>query len=187
MIFIVGFRYDLAITLTFYGYKDIILYFWKEILNQNYSHVNSNNGKFSYRNNRDYKKQCNWTCKLNKDLFDCCTKTREDPNKGYMKRMRDIWDTLHTELNHFNEKYLRQRATYIQQRHFILETQTVANSNKENQNVDNTHVREDEVEDTTNDIDEQLNTPLQVQNCLQNIQITNKKLYETRGNSFTIN
>ena len=101
--------------------------------------------------------------------------------------MRDIWDTLHTELNHFNEKYLRQRATYIQQRHFILETQTVANSNKENQNVDNTHVREDEVEDTTNDIDEQLNTPLQVQNCQQNIQITNKKLYETRGNSFTIN
>lgn len=58
----------------------------------------------SYRKNRDYKKQCNWTCKLNKDLIGYYTKTREYPNKGNMKRMKNIWDTLHTKLNHSNEK-----------------------------------------------------------------------------------
>ena len=42
MVFIVGVMYDQAITLTFYGYKDIILYFWKEILNQKYGWVNNN-------------------------------------------------------------------------------------------------------------------------------------------------
>ena len=45
MVFIVGVTYDLAITLTFYGYKDIILYFRKEILNQQYGCVNNNNEK----------------------------------------------------------------------------------------------------------------------------------------------
>ena len=69
----------------------------------------------SHRRNRDYKKQFNWTYVLNKDLFDCYI--QEDSNKGYMKRLKNLWDTLHTELNHFNKKYLRQQATYIQQKH----------------------------------------------------------------------
>ena len=30
----------------------------------------------SYRKNKVYKKQCNWTCKLNKDLIGYYTKTR---------------------------------------------------------------------------------------------------------------
>ena len=82
-------------------------------------------------------------------------------------------------MNHFNEKYLRQQATCIQQRHYILETQTVGNSNEKNQIVDNTAVRQYEVEDTANDIEKHLNTPPQVQNHLQNEQIVNKELYET--------
>ena len=67
--------------------------------------------------------------------------------------MKNLWDTLHPELNHFNETYLRQQTTYIQQRHYILETQTVANNNKENQIADNYPVKQDKVKDTANDID----------------------------------
>ena len=120
----------------------------------------------SYRRNRDHKNQFNWTYELNNDLLDCYTKAREDPSKGYMKKIKNLWDTLHPELNHFNENYLKQQTTYIQHRHYNLETRTVANNNEENQIVDNTPVRQVEVEDTANDIDEHINTPLQVQNHL---------------------
>ena len=41
--------------------------------------------KVSYKRNRDYKKQFNWAYGLNKDLFDCYTKVREDPSKDHMK------------------------------------------------------------------------------------------------------
>ena len=58
-----------------------------------------------------------------------------------MKRTKNLWDTLHPELNHFDKKHLRRQATYIQQRHSIPETQMVANNNKENQIVENTPVR----------------------------------------------
>ena len=65
-----------------------------------------------------------------------------------MRRLKILWDTLHPELNHFKEKDLKQQATYIQQKHYILETQTVGNNKEENQIVDNTAVRQDEEEDT---------------------------------------
>ena len=103
-----------------------------------------------------------------------------------MKSLKNLWDTLRPKLNHFNEKYLKKQATYIQQRHYILETQTVAN-NKENQIVDKTDVRQDEVQDNANDTEKYLNTPPQVQNHLQNEQIFNKELYESLRNKFTIN
>ena len=48
-------------------------------------------------------------------------------------------------------------------------------------------MRQDKVEDTTNDIDKKLNTSLQVQNRLQNEQIINKKLSETLRNMLAIN
>ena len=62
----------------------------------------------------------------------------------------------------------------------------VAN-NKENQIVDKTDVRQDEVQDNANDTEKYLNTPPQVQNHLQNEQIFNKELYESLRNKFTIN
>lgn len=104
-----------------------------------------------------------------------------------MKRLKNLWDAFHPELNHFNEEYLRQQATYIQQKYHFPKTQTVANNNAESQIVGNTPVRQDKVEDTTNDIDKKLNTSLQVQNRLQNEQIINKKLSETLRNMLAIN
>ena len=42
----------------------------------------------SYRRNRDYSKQLNWTYELNEDLYKCYTEAREVPKKGYMARMK---------------------------------------------------------------------------------------------------
>ena len=50
--------------------------------------------------------------------------------------MKRMWDELHPELNHFTEKYLRQQATYIEKRAYLLQTANVTNSNTENSNVE---------------------------------------------------
>ena len=42
----------------------------------------------SYRRNRDYSKQFNWTFELNQDLYECYTEARKVPEKGYMARMK---------------------------------------------------------------------------------------------------
>ena len=60
---------------------------------------------------------------------------REVPKKGYMARMKKMWDELPPELNHFTEKNLRQQATYIEKRAYLLRTANVTNSNTENSNV----------------------------------------------------
>ena len=78
----------------------------------------------SYRRDRDYSKQFKWTYELNKDLYNCYTKARQNPKKSYMKRMKVLWDDLHPELSYFNRKYLRQQSTYITQRDYVLEIRT---------------------------------------------------------------
>ena len=90
----------------------------------------------SYRRNRDYSKQFNWTYELNVDLYKCYTEARKVPKKGYMARMKKMWDKLHPELNHFTEKYLKQHATYIEKRGYLLQTANVTNSNIENSNLE---------------------------------------------------
>ena len=42
----------------------------------------------SYRRNRDYSKSFAWTYELNKDLYKCYVKAKEDPKIGYMNRLK---------------------------------------------------------------------------------------------------
>ena len=56
---------------------------------------------------------------------------RKVPKIGYMARMKKTWDILHPELNHLTEKYLGQRATYIEKRGYLLQIANVTNSNIE--------------------------------------------------------
>ena len=79
----------------------------------------------SYRRNRDYFKQFNWTYELNEDLYKYYTEAREVPKKGYMTRMKKMWDKLHPELNHFTEKYLRQQATYTKKQGYLYKLLTL--------------------------------------------------------------
>ena len=90
----------------------------------------------NYRRNRDYSKQFNWTYELHEDIYNCYTEAREVLKNGYMARMKKIRDELHPELNHFTEKYLRQQATYLETRGYLLQTDNVTNSNTENSNVE---------------------------------------------------
>ena len=56
----------------------------------------------SYRRNRNYNKQFDWTYELNKeDLYECFLKAKANPKLGYMNRMKEYWDKIHPELNVF--------------------------------------------------------------------------------------
>ena len=48
-----------------------------------------------YRRDKDYSKQFKWTYELNKYLYNCYKKARENAKKGYMKRMKVLRDDLH--------------------------------------------------------------------------------------------
>ena len=121
----------------------------------------------SYRRDRDYSKQFKWTLnkELNKDLCNCYTKARENPKKGYMKRMKVLWDDLHPELSYFNGKYLRQQSIYITQRGYILETQA---ENDEETNV------------IAENITEMISASSQAEHVYETVKtINNKELYDT--------
>ena len=44
----------------------------------------------TYRGNRDYSKSFKWTYNLDKDLYECHTKSKSDPRIGYMNQMKTI-------------------------------------------------------------------------------------------------
>ena len=46
--------------------------------------------KTSYRQNRDYSKQLDWTYDLKKDVYNCYLKAKEDPKIRYMKILKNI-------------------------------------------------------------------------------------------------
>ena len=55
----------------------------------------------SYKRNRNYSKQFNWTYELKENLYGCYKKGKEDPKLGYMKRMKEYWDEIHPGLVFF--------------------------------------------------------------------------------------
>ena len=138
----------------------------------------------SYRRDRDYSKQFKWTYELNKDLYNCYTKARENPKKGDMERKKMLWDNLHPELSYFNGKYLRQQSTYITQRGYILETRT------EN-DQETTVIAENPVRPSTAENDNftgMISTPSQAENIYQTVRsINNKELYDTLRRGFEAN
>ena len=81
-----------------------------------------NNKSVSYRKNRNYTKHFEWTYKLNRDVHRCCTQARSDPKIGYMKRLKKHWGEFHPDLSYFDEKQLRQQATFVESKGLILET-----------------------------------------------------------------
>ena len=94
--------------------------------------------KPSYRRNRDYSKSFKWTYDLDKDLYECYTKSKSDPRIGYMNRMKQFWDEKHPELNSFTSKNLRDHVSSIIKRKVVMETDfDLQNQNIEQTNTDN--------------------------------------------------
>ena len=70
----------------------------------------------SYRQNRDYSKQFEWTYGLNEDLHRCYNKARKGPRIGYMSRLKLYWDEIHPELNNVKSENLRDQASRVEKR-----------------------------------------------------------------------
>ena len=66
----------------------------------------------SYRRNRDYSKQFDWTYELNEDLHKCYTEAREVPKKGYMARMKKNVGRTSPGTKPFNRKIF-ETTSYI--------------------------------------------------------------------------
>ncbi len=102
----------------------------------------------SYRRNRDYTESFSWTYELNTDVLQCYTKARGDPKIGYMERMKNYWDELHPELNHFTSKQLRQQATFVEKKRSAPEAtlppQTVAEPGGEENVTSSSNVTSEE-------------------------------------------
>ena len=140
---------------------------------------------------RDYFKQFNWTYELNQDLYKGYTEARKVPKKGYMARMKKMWDELHLELNHFTEKYLRQQATCIKKGGHLLQTANVNNSNTENSNVE-TDIQSEDTSRESNNIEvaeaivnsNNTETPPLEQTCHVNLTDADNELLQTLQKRF---
>ena len=54
----------------------------------------------TYRKNRDYTKQFDWTYDLHCDLYNCYAKAKENPVIVYLKHMKQNWGIIHPEFSH---------------------------------------------------------------------------------------
>ena len=114
----------------------------------------------SYLRDRDYSQHFIWTYELNKDVYNCYKNARSDRSIGYMKRLKRNWDKIHPELSHFNEKQLRQQATFVAEKEAVLatnlehvDTENGNDTNLPNPNVSNqpttSEVKDREVDGNT--------------------------------------
>ena len=94
----------------------------------------------TYRKNRDYTKQFDWTYDLHCDLYSCYTKAKENPVIVYRKYMKQTWDIIHPEFSHLSDKNLRDQASRIIKNKIVMETEfstdSSTNWNSESGNVD---------------------------------------------------
>ena len=86
-----------------------------------------------------------------------------------MKRTKEYWDNLNPEFTNFNEKQLRQQATFAQSKGSIIETnlQLTTNSNENSPQISE-HINTDVLNDDVTDITERENTD---QNLLDEITV----------------
>ena len=86
-----------------------------------------------------------------------------------MKRTKEYWDNLNPEFTNFNEKQLRQQATFAQSKGSIIETslQLTTNCNENSPQISE-HINTDVLNDDVTDITERENTD---QNLLDEITV----------------
>ena len=102
-----------------------------------------------------------------------------------------MWDKIHPELNHFTEKYLRQQATYIEERGYLPQTAHVTNRNTENSNVETDIQTEDTSTESNNievaeaiDNSNNTETPPLEQTCHVTLTDADKELLQTLQQRF---
>ena len=75
---------------------------------------------------------------MNKDFYKCYVKAKEDPETGYMNRLKEYSEEIHPELSYFSSKNLRDHVSSIIKRNVIMENRSF---NIENRTIEtNTEV-----------------------------------------------
>ena len=76
----------------------------------------------SYRQNRNYSQQFEWTYVLNEDLHRSFNKARKDLRIGYINHLKSYWGEFHPELSNFTSKSLRDQASRVEKHKADRET-----------------------------------------------------------------
>ena len=98
----------------------------------------------SYHQNQDYSKSFAWTYELNKGLYKCYVKVKEDPKIGYMNQLQEYWvNSSRAKL--FFIKILRDhvssiiKCNVIIEMTFNIESRTIETNTERNNYNDNTN------------------------------------------------
>ena len=76
----------------------------------------------SVQRNRDYSQVFQWTSTLNDDVYNFYLQARENPQKGYMRRLKASWDEKYPAHANLTEKHLRERAIFVESKRRIIST-----------------------------------------------------------------
>ena len=77
----------------------------------------------SYRRKRDYTKQFDWTYELNNDLYKCYLRAKENKCLGYMTRVKNYWDEIHSKYSFLTSKLLRDQASRVVKNKVVMATE----------------------------------------------------------------
>ena len=78
--------------------------------------------KTSYRRpNRNYSTHVDWTYELNKDIYRIYLEIKPS-ERGYMKRLKEMWDKEHLQLSHMTAKHLAVQVDRVIKKKLIRET-----------------------------------------------------------------
>ena len=111
--------------------------------------------KTSYlRPNRDYTKHMTWSYDLNRDIYNIYKEAIEPNQKGYMKRMKELWDKIHSKYNHLTEKHLREQALWVINKKLIKETGLITNETQQTTRADNKENINQPVENNEDNIEQ---------------------------------
>ena len=81
--------------------------------------------KPSYRRNRDYSTNFNWTYGLRRDVYQCYLTAKENPRIGHMKRMKEKWDKIHSEYSFLTDKNLTDQVSCTEKNKDVMDTEYV--------------------------------------------------------------
>ena len=127
VLFGIGFDYCLCTTLVSYRICLPLQLYWRiGIFNLGLyiiSFVASTMPQPSYRRNRDYTNDFNWTYELKTDVHKCYVEAHNDKSIEYMKRLNNLWDKMHPEYNFLSDKNLRDQASRVRKNNVIMGTQ----------------------------------------------------------------
>ena len=113
------------------------------------------------RPNRDYTKHLTWTYEMNKNLYDIYNEAKQE-GRGYMQRMKDIWDKTYPKHNDLTSKHLREQVMRVINKRLIRETglvvesdrPTTRNSEQDHESAETSteNIENTEINNTNNDI-----------------------------------